>query len=105
MLRLGTDAVFSGIEDWVKEQGHTLVVTDDKEGVSSSSTRLIRDADAGHLQPNSTFEKEIVDAEILVSLLPAISRRILTTWQVTTPFHPGRASRRCCTSSVNVVRV
>jgi len=55
---LGTIENKLGIEDWVKEQGHTLVVTDDKEG------------------PDSTFEKEIVDAEILI----------------TTPFHPGYAT-------------
>jgi len=55
---LGTIENKLGIEDWCKENGHELVVTDDKEG------------------ENSTFEKEIVDAEILI----------------TTPFHPGYAT-------------
>jgi formate dehydrogenase len=52
---LGTIENQLGIRDWLESQGHTLVVTDDKEG------------------ENSTLDKEIVDAEIVI----------------TTPFHPG----------------
>jgi len=55
---LGTTENKLGIEQWCKDNGHELIVTDDKEG------------------ENSTFEKEIVDAEILI----------------TTPFHPGYAT-------------
>lgn len=55
---LGTVENRLGLASWAKENGHTLVVTDDKEG------------------EGSTFEKEIVDADILI----------------TTPFHPGYAT-------------
>jgi len=65
---LGTIENKLGIEGWLKEQGHTLVVTDDKEG------------------PNSTFEKEIVDAEILI----------------TTPFHPGYATASVIAKAKNL---
>ncbi|WFD30587.1 hypothetical protein MSPP1_001608 [Malassezia sp. CBS 17886] len=44
-----------GLREWIESQGHTLVVTDDKEG------------------PNSTFAREIVDSDIVI----------------TTPFHPA----------------
>ncbi|KAI5279033.1 formate dehydrogenase (NAD+) [Ascosphaera acerosa] len=44
-----------GLRKWIEEQGHTLVTTADKEGADSE------------------FEKELVDAEIII----------------TTPFHPG----------------
>jgi len=56
---LGTIENKLGMEEWLKQQGHELVVTDDKEG------------------PDSAFQKEIVDAEVLI----------------TTPFHPGYATR------------
>jgi formate dehydrogenase len=52
---LGTTENELGIRKWLESQGHTLVTTSDKEG------------------PDSTFEKELVDAEIII----------------TTPFHPG----------------
>ncbi|KAK6202214.1 formate dehydrogenase (NAD+) [Pestalotiopsis sp. IQ-011] len=52
---LGTTENELGIRKWLEEQGHTLVTTSDKEG------------------ENSTFDKELVDAEIII----------------TTPFHPG----------------
>ncbi|KAE8377952.1 hypothetical protein BDV26DRAFT_262456 [Aspergillus bertholletiae] len=52
---LGTVENELGIRKWLEDQGHTLVTTADKEG------------------PNSTFEKELVDAEVII----------------TTPFHPG----------------
>ncbi|KAF8488409.1 NAD-dependent formate dehydrogenase [Gautieria morchelliformis] len=52
---LGTTENKLGIEKWLKDQGHTFIVTSDKEG------------------PNSVFQKEIVDADVLI----------------TTPFHPG----------------
>jgi len=54
-LLLGTVENELGLRKWLEEQGHQLVVTDDKEG------------------ENSTFDKELVDAEIII----------------TTPFHPG----------------
>lgn len=52
---LGTTENELGIRKWLEDQGHTLVTTSDKEG------------------ENSTFDKELVDAEIII----------------TTPFHPG----------------
>ncbi|ROW02957.1 hypothetical protein VSDG_01893 [Cytospora chrysosperma] len=52
---LGTTENELGLRSWLESQGHTLVTTDDKEG------------------ENSTFDKELVDAEIII----------------TTPFHPG----------------
>lgn len=52
---LGTVENSLGIKKRLEDAGHTVVVTDDKEG------------------PDSTMQKEIVDAEIVV----------------TTPFHPG----------------
>ncbi|KAI0346525.1 NAD-dependent formate dehydrogenase [Trametopsis cervina] len=56
---LGTIENQLGIRDWLTKQGHELVVSDDKEG------------------PDSVFQKNIVDAEILI----------------TTPFHPGYLTR------------
>ncbi|KAI1108638.1 putative formate dehydrogenase [Nemania sp. NC0429] len=52
---LGTTENELGIRKWLEDQGHTLITTSDKEG------------------ENSTFDKELVDAEIII----------------TTPFHPG----------------
>lgn len=52
---LGTTENELGIRKWLEDAGHTLVTTSDKEG------------------ENSTFDKELVDAEIII----------------TTPFHPG----------------
>lgn len=52
---LGTTENELGLRKWIESQGHTLVTTSDKEG------------------PNSVFEKELVDADIII----------------TTPFHPG----------------
>ncbi|KAK1149922.1 formate dehydrogenase (NAD+) [Aspergillus melleus] len=52
---LGTTENELGLRKWLEDQGHTLVTTSDKEG------------------ENSTFDKELVDAEIII----------------TTPFHPG----------------
>ncbi|EGG07359.1 uncharacterized protein MELLADRAFT_105917 [Melampsora larici-populina 98AG31] len=46
---LGTIERKLGIENWLKENGHELVVTDDKEG------------------PDSEFAKHIVDADILIT--------------------------------------
>lgn len=46
---LGTIENKLGLEKWLKDQGHEFVVTDDKEG------------------PNSTFQKEIVDADVLIT--------------------------------------
>ncbi|KAI9831979.1 MAG: formate dehydrogenase (NAD+) [Phylliscum demangeonii] len=52
---LGTTEQELGLRKWLEEHGHTLVTTADKEG------------------ENSTFDKELVDAEVII----------------TTPFHPG----------------
>jgi len=52
---LGTTENELGIRQWLESQGHELVTTSDKEGA------------------NSTFDKHLVDAEIII----------------TTPFHPG----------------
>jgi len=46
---LGTIENKLGIADWIKEQGHELIVTDDKEG------------------PDSVFQKELPDTEILIT--------------------------------------
>ncbi|KIW82534.1 formate dehydrogenase [Fonsecaea pedrosoi CBS 271.37] len=52
---LGTTENELGLRKWLENQGHTLITTSDKEG------------------PNSVFERELPDAEILI----------------TTPFHPA----------------
>lgn len=65
---LGTIENNLGIEDFLKQGGHQLVVTDDKEG------------------PDSQFQKEIVDADILI----------------TTPFHPGYATREVIAKAKNL---
>ncbi|KAH0609750.1 uncharacterized protein H6S33_012296 [Morchella sextelata] len=52
---LGASENELGLRKWLEDQGHTLITTSDKEG------------------PNSVFERELVDAEIII----------------TTPFHPG----------------
>ncbi len=46
---LGTTENELGIRKWLEEQGHTLVTTSDKEG------------------ENSTFDRELVDAEIIIT--------------------------------------
>jgi len=46
---LGTIENKLGIADWLKERGHTLVITDDKEG------------------PDSVFQKELEDADVLIT--------------------------------------
>ncbi|GAA94748.1 uncharacterized protein L969DRAFT_94625 [Mixia osmundae IAM 14324] len=65
---LGTTEQALGLGDYLKSKGHTLVVTDDKEGA------------------DSTFQKEIVDADILI----------------TTPFHPGYATRDVISKAKNL---
>ncbi|EPQ55202.1 NAD-dependent formate dehydrogenase [Gloeophyllum trabeum ATCC 11539] len=52
---LGTTENKLGLSEWLKSQGHEYIVSSDKEG------------------PNSVFQKELKDAEVLI----------------TTPFHPG----------------
>lgn len=46
---LGTTENELGIRKWIEDQGHTLVTTSDKEG------------------ENSVFEKELVDAEVIIT--------------------------------------
>lgn len=46
---LGTTENELGIRKWLEDQGHTLVTTSDKEG------------------ENSVFEKEMVDAEVIIT--------------------------------------
>lgn len=46
---LGTTENELGIRKWLEDQGHTLVTTSDKEG------------------ENSTFDRELVDAEIIIT--------------------------------------
>jgi formate dehydrogenase len=46
---LGTTENELGLRKWIEEQGHTLVTTSDKEG------------------ENSTFDKELVDAEVIIT--------------------------------------
>jgi formate dehydrogenase len=38
-----------GLRSWLESQGHTLITTDDKDG------------------ENSTFDKELVDAEVIIT--------------------------------------
>ncbi|KAK9450502.1 uncharacterized protein V1518DRAFT_414006 [Limtongia smithiae] len=57
-----------GLREWLESHGHTYVVTDDKEG------------------PNSVLDKEIVDAEIVI----------------TTPFHPGYINRERIAKAKNL---
>ncbi|KAI0630952.1 NAD-dependent formate dehydrogenase [Trametes polyzona] len=65
---LGTVENQLGIRDWLESQGHEYIVTDDKEG------------------PNSVFQKEIKDADILI----------------TTPFHPGYLTRDLINTAPNL---
>ena len=65
---LGTTENELGIRKWLEDQGHTLVTTSDKEG------------------ENSTFDKELVDAEVIittpyapVSLLPIAFPHLTST--------------------------
>jgi formate dehydrogenase len=46
---LGTTENELGLRPWLESQGHTLVTTSDKEG------------------ENSTFDRELVDAEIIIT--------------------------------------
>ena len=46
---LGTTENELGIRQWLESKGHTLVTTSDKEG------------------ENSTFDKELVDAEVIIT--------------------------------------
>jgi formate dehydrogenase len=46
---LGTTENELGLRKWLEEQGHTLVTTSDKEG------------------ENSTFDRELVDAEVIIT--------------------------------------
>lgn len=54
---LGTTENELGLRKWLEDQGHTLVTTSDKEG------------------ENSTFDKELVDAEIIITT-PYVTFRI-----------------------------
>ena len=65
---LGTIENELGIRQWLESQGHTYVTTSDKEGA------------------NSTFDKEIVDADIII----------------TTPFHPGYITRERIAKAKNL---
>ncbi|TFK50947.1 NAD-dependent formate dehydrogenase [Heliocybe sulcata] len=65
---LGTTENKLGLSEWLKSQGHEYVVSSDKEG------------------PNSVFQKEIKDAEVLI----------------TTPFHPGYLTREIMESAKNL---
>lgn len=55
---LGTTENELGIRPWLEEQGHTLVTTSDKEG------------------ENSTFDRELVDAEIIITTPYALSSHL-----------------------------
>jgi formate dehydrogenase len=46
---LGTTENELGLRQWLESKGHTLVTTSDKEGA------------------NSTFDKELVDAEVIIT--------------------------------------
>jgi len=57
-----------GLGEWLQERGHELIVTDEKEG------------------PDSVFQKEIIDADILI----------------TTPFHPAYLTREIIEKTKNL---
>ncbi|KZT21080.1 NAD-dependent formate dehydrogenase [Neolentinus lepideus HHB14362 ss-1] len=65
---LGTTENKLGLAEWLKSQGHEYIVSSDKEG------------------PNSVFQKEIKDAEVLI----------------TTPFHPGYLTKDLIESAKNL---
>jgi formate dehydrogenase len=46
---VGTTENELGLRKWIEEQGHTLVTTSSKDG------------------PDSVFEKELVDAEVIIT--------------------------------------
>jgi formate dehydrogenase len=46
---VGTTENELGLRKWLEDQGHTLVMTSDKEG------------------ENSTFDRELVDAEVIIT--------------------------------------
>lgn len=65
---LGTVENELGLRQFLESQGHTFIVSDDKEG------------------PDSVFQKEIVDAEVLI----------------TTPFHPGYLTKEVMEKAKNL---
>ncbi|GAA5918290.1 hypothetical protein JCM6882_006320 [Rhodosporidiobolus microsporus] len=67
-LLLGTTENALGLREFAKKRGLDVVVTSDKEG------------------PNSAFQKEIVDADVLI----------------TTPFHPGYLTRELVAKAKNL---
>lgn len=68
---LGTTENELGIRKWLEDQGHTLVTTSDKEG------------------ENSTFDKELVDAEVIITT-PCVIPRI--SWPCTPLLAAGPAA-------------
>lgn len=64
---LGTTENELGIRKWIEEQGHTLVTTSDKEG------------------EDSVFEKELVDAEVIITTPYATSPIARVSTSTNTP--------------------
>lgn len=64
---LGTTENELGIRKWIEEQGHTLVTTSDKEG------------------EDSVFEKELVDAEVIITTPYAVSPIARVSTSANTP--------------------
>ncbi|WFD28459.1 formate dehydrogenase [Malassezia nana] len=51
-----------GLRKWIEEQGHTLVVTDDKDGLESTFARELKDADIAITTP---FHPAYISAELI----------------------------------------
>ncbi|CCU98705.1 unnamed protein product [Malassezia sympodialis ATCC 42132] len=51
-----------GLRQWIEQQGHTLVVTDDKDGLNSTFAREIKDADIAITTP---FHPAYINAELI----------------------------------------
>ncbi|WFD20572.1 formate dehydrogenase [Malassezia caprae] len=51
-----------GLRQWIEQQGHTLVVTDDKDGLDSTFAREVKDADIAITTP---FHPAYITAELI----------------------------------------
>jgi formate dehydrogenase len=63
-MLLGTTERELGLRKWIEDQGHTLVTTSDKEGESSA------------------FDKELVDAEVIITTPYAPLQSIDHIWKI-----------------------
>eukprot|EP00850_Spirogloea_muscicola_P003164 SM000012S25426 [mRNA] locus=s12:990056:992035:+ [translate_table: standard] len=82
-----------GLTDWLKEQGHGLFVTDDKEGDDSDHIDLKAAANAGLTVAEVTGSNVVSVAEDEVMRILFLLRNILPAWQ---QIHDGGYSRDVC---------